>query len=489
MGIVPAMRRQRHAKIVSTLGPATSSKEAIDRLFEAGADVFRLNFSHGSHDEHAERFRIIRELQSTHGRPIGIIADLQGPKLRIGAIADGPVHLQSGAAFRLDLDDMPGDERRATLPHPEVFEALKPGTTLLLDDGKITLQVSDCGPNFAATRVVNGGFLSDHKGVNLPDAVLSLSPLTSKDRFDLEFILSLGISWVALSFVQHPSDLEEAKRLIDGRAHLIAKLEKPSAVRQLAPIVDLADGVMVARGDLGVEMQPEDVPVLQKRIIRACRSAGKPVIVATQMLDSMVDSAMPTRAEASDVATAVYDGADAVMLSAETAVGRYPVEAVAMMSRIIRRVESDTLQRAMMDATRTVPETSASASITSAARQVAETAPAAAIVTFTASGSTTVRVSRERPPMPILALTPNPRTARRLTLAWGVYALEVAPFDNIDEMIAAAVRIALREGFAEAGDRLVVTAGTPLMVPGHTNMLHVVEVDEADAAAHAPGQV
>ncbi|MCW5700756.1 MAG: pyruvate kinase, partial [Rhodospirillales bacterium] len=455
------MRRKRHAKIVSTLGPATGTDDAIARLFEAGADVFRLNFSHGTHDEHAERFATIREMERMYGRPIGIIADLQGPKLRIGNLVDGQVHLESGAPFRLDLLDEPGDLRRAPLPHPEIFQALRQGTNLLLDDGKVRLHVTACGPDFADTRVINGGFLSDHKGVNVPDAVLDLSALTAKDRADLEFVLELGIGWIALSFVQRPEDIEEAKELIGGRANLLAKLEKPSAIAQLAPIVDRADAVMVARGDLGVEMPPEDVPVLQKRIIRACRAAGKPVIVATQMLDSMVESPMPTRAEASDVATAIYAGADAVMLSAETAVGRYPVEAVTMMDRIIKRVESDTTQRAMMDATRTVPETTTSASITAAARQVAETAPAAAIVTFTASGSTTVRVSRERPPMPILALTPVPRTARRLCLAWGVHSVEVAPFDTIDAMIDEAVSVALQQGFATVGERLVVTAGTP----------------------------
>jgi len=471
------MRRTRKAKILATLGPASSDAESITRLFMAGADVFRLNFSHGTHEEHAARYETIRALESQFGRSVGVLADLQGPKLRLGKFAGGRVTLEAGAPFRLDLSDEPGDVRRAPMPHPEIFAALVPGTDLLLDDGKVRLSVQDCGSDFAETRVVTPGPLSDRKGVNVPSVMLDLSPLTEKDRYDLAFALDLGVDWVALSFVQRPEDIAEALRLIGGRASLLAKLEKPTAVDHLFEIVDLADAVMVARGDLGVEVPPEDVPALQKRIIRACRYAGKPVVVATQMLDSMVAAPMPTRAEASDVATAVYDGADAVMLSAETASGDYPIESVAMMDRIIARVERDPPYRGIIDGTRAQPAPTASDAITAAARHVAQTISAAAIVTFSSSGSTTLRAARERPPVPILGLTSLESVARSLTLVWGVHSVLVESLDDFDTMVEVAVRIATETQFAGQGAPLVVTAGLPLGTRGSTNVLRIAWVE------------
>lgn len=413
------MRRYRCTKIVATLGPASSSEAKIRALFEAGVDVFRFNFSHGTHADHQERFDIVRRLESEAGRPISVMADLQGPKLRIGTFPDGPIRLTNGAPFRLELAEAPGTAERATLPHPEIFAAIGPGTDLLLDDGKVRLRVLRSGKDFADTEVVTGGPLSDRKGVNVPNAVLPLSALTDKDRKDLRFALDMGADWIALSFVQRPEDVAEARRLIAGRAAVLVKLEKPAAIDQLEPIIEISDAVMVARGDLGVELPPERVPSLQKRIVRTCRSLGKPVIVATQMLDLMVSAPAPTRAEASDVATAVYDSADAVMLSAETAAGQYPVEAVTMMSKIIQNVESDSYYLAHAHAEHPLPEGTVSDAITLAAREVAESIKARCIITYTTSGSTTIRASRERPKVPILCITSSLSTARRLAMAWG----------------------------------------------------------------------
>lgn len=471
------MRRRRNAKIIATLGPVTSTQSRISKLFEAGADVFRLNFSHGTQAQHKQRLEVIRKLETRYGRPIGIMLDLQGPKLRVGEFEGGRVLLQAGDAFRLDLSGEPGTKRRAPLPHPEIFAALKPKTDLLVDDGKIRLRVVRCGLDFAETKVITGGELSDHKGVNVPSAVLDLSALTGKDREDLRFGLDLGVDWIALSFVQKPEHVAEARKLIAGRAAVMVKLEKPAAIDHLDEIVTLADAVMVARGDLGVEVPPEDVPGLQKLIIRTCRHAGKPVVVATQMLDSMVHSPTPTRAEASDVATAVYDGADAVMLSAETAVGKYPAEAVAMMDRIIYRVERDPAYRKIMEAERHAPEATAADAITAAARQVAGTVSAAAVVTFTSTGSTTFRAARERPNVPILGLTPNATTARLLTMVWGVHPVLTRELHSFAEMVNDATRVASEEGFAGPGERLVITAGVPFGTPGATNILRIAWVD------------
>lgn len=467
----------RNAKIVATLGPATSTPESIAALCRAGANVFRLNFSHGAYRDHQRNYRTIRRLEKELGRPLGVLMDLQGPKLRVGRIAGGKAPLVAGRPFRLDLDATPGDATRAPLLHPEVFAALAPHMKLLLADGTLRLRVVRCGADFAETEVEIGGELSDNKGVNLPNTVLDISPITEKDRADLAFGLDMGVDWVGLSFVQRADDVAELRKMVGNRAGIVAKLEKPAAIDELYDIVDLTDAVMVARGDLGVEVPPEDVPILQKRILRACRWSGKPVIVATQMLDSMVHSPVPTRAEASDVATAVYDGADAVMLSAETAVGTYATEAVDMMSRIIHRVERDPLFRPLLDTQRREPKPTAEDAISAAASQVAHTVSASAIVTFTSTGSTTLRASRERPEVPILGLTTDIRTARRLTLAWGVHPVRTRTVRRVVDMVAEAVRMARAEGLAEAGDLLVVTAGMPFGTPGTTNLLRIVQIE------------
>ena len=470
------MRRKRNAKIVATLGPSSADAGTIRDLHLAGADVFRLNFSHGSHEDHRERMFLIRRLEREVERPIGVLLDLQGPKLRVGVMENGPVELEAGKSFRLDLKDTPGTAERAPLPHPEVFAALDRGTLLLLDDGKLSLEVQDCGPEFAETVVVTGGPLSDRKGVNVPGAVLPISPLTEKDRADLEFGLDLGADWVGLSFVQRPEDLVEARSLIEGRASVMTKVEKPAAVDCLSELVALTDAVMVARGDLGVEMPPEQVPSRQKEMIRACRLAGKPVVVATQMLDSMVHSPAPTRAEASDVATAVYDGADAVMLSAETAVGDYPAEAVAMMDRIIESTEQDPSYEALLHALHTEPESTPADAISSAVAQVARTISAACVASYTMSGSTALRAARERPQVPILVLTNKMETARRLAVLWGAHCVHTADVSNTQEMVDKACRIALQEGMANLGNALVITAGVPFGTPGTTNLLRIATV-------------
>ena len=472
------MRRFRHAKILATLGPASSSEEVIETLFLAGADVFRLNFSHGSQDDHRARLETIRALARRLKRPIGVLADLQGPKLRIGTFAEGKVALAAGQSFRLDLLDAPGTTERVRLPHPEIFEALVPGTHLLLDDGRVRLNVVHATAEYAETEVVNDGVLSDRKGVNVPGVTLDISPLTKKDRADLAFALDLGVDWVALSFVQRPDDISEIRKLVDGQAGIVAKLEKPSALEHLDAIVELSDAVMVARGDLGVEIPPERVPMAQKRIVSTCRAAGKPVIVATQMLESMITAPAPTRAEASDVATAVYDGADAVMLSAETASGAYPVQAVEMMDRIIQAVESDPQYQGIVEASHRDPEATSADAISAAARQVAQTLGAKAIATFTHSGSTTLRAARERPMVPILCLTPNLDVARRLSLAWGVHAVIDSGITSFTEAVQRASHVAIRDGFAEPGERLVVTAGVPFGRAGTTNSLRVAFVED-----------
>ena len=472
------MNRNRRAKIVATLGPATNGGAEIEKLFEAGADVFRLNFSHGAHAEHKARLDAIRTVEKKHHRPIAVLADLQGPKLRVGEMENGGVELAQDQAFRLDLDTTMGDTTRAPLPHPEIFAALKEDTQILLDDGKIRLRVTNKGDDFADTVVIAGGRLSDRKGVNVPNAVLPVAAMTDKDRADLDFALSIGVDWVALSFVQRPEDVAEARKIVQGRTAVLSKLEKPAAIDRLDEIITLSDAVMVARGDLGVELPPEDVPGLQKQIIRRCREAGKPVVVATQMLESMISSPAPTRAEASDVATAVYDGADAVMLSAETAAGNYPFEAVAIMDRIIARVERDEAYRPIMNTAHPDPEHTAPDAITAAARQVAETIGAAAIVTYTTSGSTTLRAARERPVVPILCLTESIATARRLVLAWGVHGVVTKDIHNFSDMIEKACRIALNEGLAQKGQRLVVTAGVPFGTPGTTNILRIAWIGD-----------
>ncbi len=470
------VRRHRRTKIIATIGPASSTPEMLARLFQAGADVFRLNFSHGTHEEHAARIEMIRALEKKFSRPLGILADVQGPKLRVGQFQSGRVQLQAGQQFMLDLNPTPGDTRRVCLPHPEILEAAEIGTTLLLDDGKLRLRVIRKRDDHLLTEIVNGGVLSDRKGVNVPDVVLGIPALTRKDMDDLAFVLPLGIDYIGLSFVQRPEDVAQAKTVAAGRALVMTKLEKPQALENLNAILDLSDAVMVARGDLGVELPPEDVPIAQKRIIRAAQQRGIPVVVATQMLESMITAPAPTRAEASDVATAVYDGADAVMLSAESAAGQYPREAVNMMDRIVTRVERDADWRMGIDLKRPEPEKSSADAIAAAAVQVAHTIGAQAIVAFTESGSTALRVAREKPDCPILGVTPSLQSSRRLAVVWGVHALLTGKVHSMTEATASAVRAARLEGFAKKGDEIVVVAGVPFGEPGTTNALRVARI-------------
>jgi len=470
------MHRDRFTKIVATLGPASSSRERLRALFEAGADVFRLNFSHGTQDDHRQRVELLRALEKEFKHPIAILMDLQGPKLRLGAFATGPLELKKGQKLRFDMDEAPGTPKRVPLPHAEIFKAAKPDGILLVDDGKVRLRIVAHDETTIDTEVEVPGTISDRKGVNLPNLVIPLSPMTAKDHRDLTYGLSLGVDWVALSFVQHANDIAELKKLVAGRAAVMAKLEKPAAIDHLDEIIEQSDGIMVARGDLGVEMPPEAVPPLQKRILAACRVVGRPAIVATQMLESMVHSPTPTRAEASDVATAVYDGADAVMLSAESASGDYPVEAVTIMDRICKSVEGDPLYRRLMDASRREPESTTADAISAAARQCAHTLSAAAIVTYTTTGSTTLRAARERPDVRILCLTPVLDTARRMTLTWGVHPIQTEDAHNFADMVARAVRVARQQKIAKPGERLVITAGVPFGTPGATNILRIAYV-------------
>jgi pyruvate kinase len=472
------MHRTRKAKIVATLGPATADLEGIRALFNAGADVFRLNFSHGTHADHKERVAMLRRIERESGRPVGILLDLQGPKLRVGTFANGPVQLEAGQSFQLDLDaDRPGDASRVSLPHPEIFAALSAGSRLLLDDGKICLNVTRCDGKSASTEVLVGGPLSDRKGVNVPDVVLPLSAMTEKDHADLEFGLKLEVDWVALSFVQRPEDIEDIKKIIAGRAGVVAKLEKPSAIAHLDAIVEASDAIMVARGDLGVEMPAEQVPSIQKRIVRQCRKTGRPVIVATQMLDSMVAAPVPTRAEASDVATAIYDGADAVMLSAESASGRYPVEAVAIMDRIIHQTEADPYYREAIDASRATPGAESADAIGRALSAVTGILGAQVTVAYTTTGHSALCMARERPMAPIIGMTPRLTTARRLALVWGIHASLTHDVADVGEMTDFACRTALTEGFAAAGDTVVISAGLPFGTPGATNLLRIAKVE------------
>ncbi len=474
------MRRRRKAKIVATLGPASSSVETIRHLFDAGVDVFRLNFSHGSHAEHAKRHRIIREIEAETGRPIGILMDIQGPKLRLGEFTEKSISLTEGSKFRLDMDPSPGDHNRAQLPHPEIFAVLSPGNELMINDGRVKLKVIECDLEHAITEVLVRGEVSSHKGVNVPGVILPISVLTEKDREDIDYGLSLGVDWVAQSFVQQPDDVRELRQLVGKQTAIMVKLEKPSAIENLNGILELCDGAMVARGDLGVELPPEQVPVVQKEIIRRCRKMGKPVVIATHMLDSMVHAPVPTRAEASDVATAVYDGADAVMLSAESAAGDYPVESVAMMDSIIKAVEQDVLYGNILDAQRPDPDHTTADAICNALQTVTGILSSSATVTYTTSGSTTLRAARERPSAPILSITPETDTARFLSVAWGVHAvvLDVANAEaDLLTVIDAAKNIATREGFAVSGEAIIIAAGIPFGISGTTNSLHVATIE------------
>lgn len=468
----------RNAKIIATLGPASSQQAAILALARAGVGVFRVNFSHGSHEDHRERVRAIRAVEQEIGHPLGVLMDLQGPKLRIGVFTDGPVELLEGERFTLDTDPAPGDASRVNLPHAEIFASINEGDRLLLDDGKIKLRVIERNDRSAITRVIAGGKLSERKGVNVPDAALNISPVTEKDRTDLEFGLSLGVDWVAFSFVQRPSDLREARELVGDRAKIMAKLEKPQAIESLEEIVDLADAVMVARGDLGVELPPENVPPVQKRIVRYCRLTGKPVVIATQMLESMIESSTPTRAETNDIGNAIYDGVDAVMLSAETATGKYPVQAVEVMARIISKVEQDPHYQEQVGRAHPLRQRRAADAIAAALSCVAEVMPVATTVCYSDSGATALRCASERPRSPILGLTCYADTARMLTVVWGVRPVLCDTIDSVDSMISVACDTAQAKGYAEPGDAIVITAGMPFGEPGRTNLLRIARISD-----------
>jgi len=472
------MKRHRNVKIVATLGPASNDYAMIRALHEAGADVFRLNMSHGDHEEIRKRHAIIRQVEKDLDSPIAILADLQGPKLRVGVFANGEEELVPGASFRLDLDKTDGDATRVCLPHTEIFDALEPGAHLLVNDGKIKLWVKDCGATFADCEVIVGGTISNRKGVNVPDVVLPLAALSDKDRKDLEFVCELGVDWLALSFVQRPADVDEARVLAKGRAAILSKIEKPAAVKNFDDILAVSDGIMVARGDLGVELPVQNVPPIQKQLVRKCRAAAKPVIVATQMLESMIESPMPTRAEVSDVATAIYEGADAIMLSAESAAGSYPIEAVQTMDNVAREVEADPTYTEIIEASRRAVRTSVADGIVSAAREIAETTDIKAVCCFSQSGTTALLVARERPRVPIIALTSHIRTARRLCLSWGTNCVITGEVNRFKDAVIAAVRATLAQGMATKDDMVVVTAGVPFNTPGSTNILRVAPCEE-----------
>src|SRR3984957_8746974 len=470
------MRRRRKTKIVATLGPASGSPESLKALFEAGVDVFRINMSHTPHDLLATLHGRVRALERAAARPIAILADLQGPKIRVGTLPGGKITLAEGARIKLVRAASSDDPNVIPIPHAEVFAALKQRHLLLIDDGKIRLRTWLSKPASAVAAVEVGGDIKDRKGVNLPDTLLPLSAMTEKDHSDLDAALNLGVDWIALSFVQRPDDVAEAKKIVRGRAGVLAKIEKPKALTSLAEILELADALMVARGDLGVELPLEDVPGWQKQIIRMARKAGKPVVVATQMLESMIETAVPTRAEVSDVATAVYEGADAIMLSAESAAGKFPVEAVSTMNRIGEEVERDPTYRGVLNAQRAEPEPTVGDAIADAARQIAETLDLSAIICWTDSGSTALRVARERPKPPVVAITPNLITGRKLSVVWGVHCVVAEDAKDLDDMVSRAGSIAFRDGFARAGQRVIIVAGVPLGTPGTTNMVRIASV-------------
>jgi pyruvate kinase len=470
------MRRSRKVKILATLGPASAEKTKIRELFEAGADCFRINMSHADHDLMRTLVARIRAVEAELGRPIGILADLQGPKLRVGKFANGAETLAPGQTFTLDDNPEPGNAQRVHLPHPEILSSVKPGDRLLIDDGKLSLLAEKTDGRSIVTKVVSGTKISDKKGVSLPDTELPVGALTEKDRRDLEAVLEADVDWIALSFIQRPDDLAEVRKVARGRAGLLSKIEKPQAVSRLPEIIELSDAIMVARGDLGVEMPLESVPGIQKQITRAARKAGKPVVVATQMLESMITAPVPTRAEVSDVATAVFEGADAIMLSAESASGQYPVEAVATMNRIAATVERDPHYASIINAQRSEPEATGADAISLAARQIAETLKLSAIVTYTSSGATGLRAARERPMLPIISLSPIVETARRLSLVWGVHCVVTEDAQDLDGMVDRACRVAYREEFARPGDRIIITCGVPLGTPGSTNMIRIAYI-------------
>jgi pyruvate kinase len=476
------MRRARRTKILATLGPASENPEMIAKLFEAGADVFRLNMSHLPREKLKERVAMIRAVEAKFKRPIAILADLQGPKLRVGAFEGDGAMLVPGQAFTLDADKTPGTIDRVHLPHPEILSSLEPGHTILIDDGKLRLRVKSVKQGSATTSVEVAGKISNRKGVSLPDTTIPVAAMTEKDRSDLEAALDAGVDWIALSFVQRPEDVAEVKKVARGRALVMSKLEKPQAITRLEEIIEISDAVMVARGDLGVEMPLEKVPGIQKRIVRTARRYGKPVVVATQMLESMITSPVPTRAEVSDVATAVYDGADAVMLSAESASGQYPIDAVATMSRIAEEVELDQNYWSIVRTLNAEPEATGSDAIAAASHQIADTLNLKTVAAWTFSGSTAFRIARERPNSTVIALTPSIDTARRLALVWGVHSIRTKDASNIDDMAFRACKFAVREGFSSVGDRVIIVAGMPFGTPGATNMVRIAFISQEHAA-------
>lgn len=476
--------RGRKVKILATVGPASSDPAMLRKLFKAGVDAFRVNMSHGEHAVHAKTIAAIRAMEKEFHRPIAIFCDLQGPKLRVGKFKDGRAVIRHSGHFTLDRNPELGDDTRVELPHPELFGLLEKGQRLLINDGKIQLKVISADDNSILCSAVVGGVISDRKGVNVPDAEIPIPALTAKDRKDLAFAVQQGADWIGLSFVQRPEDLAEARKLMGGYGALCAKIEKPMAIRRLDEILEMSDGVMVARGDLGVELLPEEVPPLQKRIVNKARMLGKPVIVATQMLESMIESPAPTRAEVSDVANAVYDGADAVMLSAETAAGEWPEEAVTIMDRIAAQVERDEGYLARVRFLETTPDATTADALSHACMTIADTVPIAAITVFTGSGSTARRVARERPSVPMLVLTPSMRTARRVALLWGAHAVITKDIGSFEEMIAKGKRMALRHGFGTAGSKMIALAGVPFGTPGSTNLLHVVTLAGDELERH-----
>ena len=477
--------RGRKVKILATTGPASREPEMLRRLLRAGADAFRVNMSHGDHAFHAQTIKAIRDLEKEFGRPIAILCDLQGPKLRVGTFKDGKAVIRHSGHFTLDRNPEPGDETRVELPHPELFGLLEKGQRLLINDGKIRLKVIRADADEILCSAEVGGVISDRKGVNVPDAEVPIPALTEKDRRDLAFAVEQGADWIGLSFVQRPDDVAEAKKLIGANGPAIcAKIEKPMAVKRLDEIIELADGIMVARGDLGVELEPQEVPPLQKKIVNKARLMGKPVIVATQMLESMIESPAPTRAEVSDVANAVYDGADAVMLSAETAAGAWPEEAVTIMDRIAAQVERDAAYRERVRFLHTPPDRTTADALAHACMTIADTVPIGAITVFTGSGSTARRVARERPSVPMLVLTPSMKTARRVALLWGAHPVPTKDIGSFEEMIAKGKRMTLRHGFGKAGTKLIALAGVPFGTPGSTNLLHVVTLAGDELEKH-----
>jgi pyruvate kinase len=485
--------RSRKVKILATLGPASSSATMIRKLMLAGVDAFRINMSHGNQKQKAKLVEHIRALEKEFHRPTTILFDLQGPKLRVGHFDGGKAVLQKGSRFIFDREDKAGGGKRVQLPHAELFESIRPGNRILIDDGKVRLKVIEADEARIVSEVRVGGTVSDNKGVNVPDVVVPIPALTDKDRDDLQFALDQRADWIALSFVQRPEDVAEARSLIGDRASLLAKIEKPAAIEHLNDIIALADAVMVARGDLGVELPPEQVPPLQNRIIACARQFGKPVVVATQMLESMITSPTPTRAEVSDVATAIYDGADAVMLSAESATGQYPCEAVQMMDRIAMSAERDPSYEARIHFTRTRLEPTTADALAGSARQIAQTVSATAMVCYTSSGATARRIARERPPVPILAMTASLHSSRRLGLLWGVHAVHTRDVSSFEEMVEKGKRMALRHKIAQGGDRIVLMAGIPFGTAGSTNVLHVVrligdELERYNASKGSAGQ-